>query len=67
MNLLSNSGVQCSEVQSSAVQCSGITVLFAAPPDCEAGKFSCGAYKWNSTYCIPPNYRCCFSYCSSCS
>ena len=32
--------------------------LFSAPPDCESGKFSCGAYKWNSTYCIPPNYRC---------
>jgi hypothetical protein len=28
------------------------------PPDCESGKFSCGAYKWNSTYCIPPNHRC---------
>ena len=31
--------------------------IYLAAPDCESGKFSCGAYKWNSTYCIPPNYR----------
>ena len=31
---------------------------FSAPPDCESGKFSCGDYKFNSTYCIPPHFRC---------
>lgn len=30
----------------------------SAPPDCESGKFSCGEYKFNATYCIPPHYRC---------
>ena len=33
-------------------------IYVSAPPDCEAGKFSCGTYKFNSTYCIPQYYRC---------
>lgn len=33
-------------------------ICFSAPPDCESGKFSCGDYKFNSTYCIPPHFRC---------
>ena len=32
--------------------------LISAPPDCEAGKFSCGDYKFNATYCIQPHLRC---------
>jgi len=31
--------------------------MFTAPPDCESGKFTCGAYSYNQTYCIPPHYR----------
>ena len=34
------------------------TILISAPPDCEAGKFSCGDYKFNATYCIQPHFRC---------
>ena len=33
-------------------------ICFSAPPDCESGKFSCGDYKFNSTYCIQPHFRC---------
>ena len=32
--------------------------VISAPPDCESGKFSCGDYKFNKTYCIAPHWRC---------
>ena len=35
-----------------------LTRSISAPPDCESGKFSCGDYKFNATYCVPPHYRC---------
>ena len=35
-----------------------ILSLISAPPDCESGKFSCGDYKFNKTYCIAPHWRC---------
>jgi len=27
-------------------------------PDCEHGKFACGLYQFNETFCIPPHHRC---------
>ena len=35
-----------------------INSFIPAPPDCESGKFSCGDYKFNKTYCIAPHWRC---------
>ncbi|CAB4061164.1 LRP2 [Lepeophtheirus salmonis] len=28
------------------------------PPSCDAGQFSCAAYKFNHTFCISPYFRC---------
>jgi hypothetical protein len=29
-----------------------------APPDCDAGEFTCALYKFNHTSCIPPHHKC---------
>ena len=31
---------------------------FTAAPECDAGQWSCSAYKFNNTNCIPNHHRC---------
>ena len=34
------------------------SVYFSAAPECDAGQWSCSAYKFNNTNCIPSHHRC---------